>query len=58
MSLVPEADGLIGTHRPLLIQKPPKLSEFCGAADLEGRRCLALLPGNQNAMDGFARINA
>jgi hypothetical protein len=25
---------------------------------VEGRLCLALLTGNQNAMDGFARINA
>jgi hypothetical protein len=38
--------------------KPPKLREFCGAADLEGRRCLALLTGNQSAMNDFARLNA
>jgi hypothetical protein len=48
-------DRLIGTRIDRCLFKPSKLGEFCGAADLEGRRCLALLTGNQNAMDGFAR---
>ena len=37
--------------------KPSKLGEFCWVADVEGRRCLALLTGNQNAMDGFVRVS-
>ena len=53
-----KAGGWSGRASTAALFKPSKLGEFCGAADVEGWRCLALLTGNQNAMDGFARINA
>jgi hypothetical protein len=48
---------LIGTRLDRCLSDPSKLSNFCWAADVEGRPCLTLLTGNQNAMVGCALVN-
>jgi hypothetical protein len=56
----PRVDVLQGTadrDAPRPLSDPSKLGNVCWATDMEGRPCLTLLTGNQNAMVGCALVN-